>query len=1136
LEYTCQFCHCHHFLTTLQFRLHKAQNNMEKVLRIRFFPFILLLMLLTVWSPALSAQEETETPAVETPVAAEETATEVAPTDLPTSEAPTPTAETTVEIIPTEAPTFEATPETTAIVPEVTGTALPPTAPAGDLSPEPALRLVVRDLFETEALTQWALPGGWTRIPVTDGFALQIKSTEAGTSSAATLSTGIYSDLAVMGYFTLEQQNSAIQLTARDSAAGAYTAQLDGSGLVTLSRGGSIIATATVTIPVGTPFTLRLSAINGDLRVTVNEGEVIAIVDNAPLPPGQVKVGALFSTADAGNILFDNFFLWSPAVEAETPPTSAPTPIEDTLNAIAIPDLTAPALNGVVTTLRPTFSWRAVSGANLYHLRVATNFSCSTSVFDIETATASYKLTSDLPQGEYWFCVEARDTANNWTGFGEKRRFVVNVSLTPANGSNIVVAAPGTTANIKFTWTAIPGASYAITVATDSSFSVLILDNQPVTGTTFTLANQPFGIYYWRVTVNNGDLPMSLARSVTITPPLPLAPVIQTPGSVANAGFTNDTTPFLDWTVPGNWVSPPPGQSITYELELATDKNFTALVAVRITGVGNDNYEWTATTLAGSSGQVYYWRARAVTNLAIAGAWSKVFSFTLDTVRPEAPLSLTTPADTTALSSARPAFTWKTGTGANRYRIEISQDNSDFDPLSIPSAIVTTPRYTSTISLPQGIYFWRVWSIDAAGNESLIPTETRSFGVNYSTVPAANAIITSAGAQVNFTWAKVLGLTSANTLVVQVDNNSNFNSPERISPALPYTAIQYSTSMAGSAPNTNPLPIGIYYWRVLVNGHPTWPTTLARSFTISPAAPAAPSLTSPAARTNDTTPVFNWNVVTSPTGATVTGYELQLSISNNFTTLVGGSAVNISGGGTTAYEWSAATLPDSPGQLYYARIRAVTNLNVYSRWSTVRSFTLDTEAPAAPILTMPAANATITAQKPTFRWGAVSGAVSYEIRFGTTADLSAISPIPVNTTTYVATNNLLLTTYYWQARAIDAAGNVGNWTTPPASFQIVSPPGAAPTAWFYTDNTPDLQWTPLFWAVVYEVQVSRNSAFTDIVWQSNTIAASNAPSVTIGTALADGSYYWRVRGKMPADAGGAWGAFSAFGSFSVDAP
>jgi hypothetical protein len=107
--------------------------------------------------------------------------------------------------------------------------------------------------------------------------------------------------------------------------------------------------------------------------------------------------------------------------------------------------------------------------------------------------------------------------------------------------------------------------------------------------------------------------------------------------------------------------------------------------------------------------------------------------------------------------------------------------------------------------------------------------------------------------------------------------------------------------------------------------------------------------------------------------------------------------------------------------------------------------------------------------------------------------------------------------------------------------KVTSAVGVAPSLWGYASGTPTLSWTPLYWAASYSIEVSRTSAFAvgDIVWQTSGIAVSDTPSVTVGTTLANGTYYWRVRGKKPDPYGlgnTGYGPYSAVNSFSVEVP
>lgn len=111
---------------------------------------------------------------------------------------------------------------------------------------------------------------------------------------------------------------------------------------------------------------------------------------------------------------------------------------------------------------------------------------------------------------------------------------------------------------------------------------------------------------------------------------------------------------------------------------------------------------------------------------------------------------------------------------------------------------------------------------------------------------------------------------------IQVDDNADFSSPV-IDQNVAGITNSSTTPAAPLAANTK------FYWRVSAyNGsgqYSSW--SLSRSFR---SAIAPPTLSSPGNGTSTANkkPVFDWN---DPTGAT--GYTLQISKNNTFTSLVG---------------------------------------------------------------------------------------------------------------------------------------------------------------------------------------------------------------------------------------------------------
>jgi uncharacterized repeat protein (TIGR01451 family) len=203
--------------------------------------------------------------------------------------------------------------------------------PTPTLPPEPPLAPLFTDDFDTGALYLWTLGKGWGLVPSEGGQALQaINSGEAVTFVHNTLL-----DMAVQARFRLT--NSSAQLSVRVSPVGAYSVVLEPSGRLTLLRAGHPLAETIVA-----PFTadqwqtVRLSAIHNVLRVAVNGLEVLAIPDDAPLPPGSIAFSEILpslsnlETPATSVLMVDNVAVWVPqgAVIPTPVATATSTPME----------------------------------------------------------------------------------------------------------------------------------------------------------------------------------------------------------------------------------------------------------------------------------------------------------------------------------------------------------------------------------------------------------------------------------------------------------------------------------------------------------------------------------------------------------------------------------------------------------------------------------------------------------------------------------------------------------------------------------------------------------------------------------------------------------------------------------------
>lgn len=155
------------------------------------------------------------------------------------------------------------------------------------------------------------------------------------------------------------------------------------------------------------------------------------------------------------------------------------------------------------------------------------------------------------------------------------------------------------------------------------------------------------------------------------------------------------------------------------------------------------------------------------------------------------PVQLLDPAQGEIVVTAKPLLRWSAVPNAAKYTLQID-DNSDFSSPAV-SATTTTVQYTPGISLPAGLYYWRVrahW-----GNWS----DSRSFTVDLTAAPQRNRYTTVTP---TLCWNRV---TWAAEYELQVDSQLSFSSP-----------LDYSQQVAPDilCRETSALTPGKHYWRV----------------------------------------------------------------------------------------------------------------------------------------------------------------------------------------------------------------------------------------------------------------------------------------------------------------------------------
>lgn len=185
--------------------------------------------------------------------------------------------------------------------------------------------------------------------------------------------------------------------------------------------------------------------------------------------------------------------------------------------------------------------------------------------------------------------------------------------------------------------------------------------------------------------------------------------------------------------------------------------------------------------------------------------------------------------------------------------------------------------------------------------------------------------------------------------------------------------------------------------------------------------PEAPTLIYPldGDRTDEGTPRFYWDDLVD------IGISYNLQLVDNDGDF---SSPEVNRTGILANTFTAAALADGS---YHWRVSGTDRAGNVGPWSTARSFTVDTVAPAAPALLSPADGANILDTTPTLDWADVSDPSGVTYRLQVDADAGFSSPatdvVGLADSELTLAAALPLGTFYWRVRSVDSAGN-GSWS------------------------------------------------------------------------------------------------------------
>ena len=288
---------------------------------------------------------------------------------------------------------------------------------------------------------------------------------------------------------------------------------------------------------------------------------------------------------------------------------------------------------------------------------------------------------------------------------------VAPLLLSPANN------AIGQTLNLSLVWNSVEFASkYKLQLASDTSFTNIILDDSTLTDTVKAVTNlSPLTDYYWRVNAKNisGTGPFSSVwHFKTLGSPMQvnlLYPPDDTTNIPVNVNFI--------WNKPGEQTS-----SIKtlkrnlldnpviskYWFELNTDTTGAPLII-------DSTLTDTTKLVSGLNNLIsYYWRVKAE-NETGWGVYSLWFKFTTVSPPPLAPV-LVSPQNGALLVETNPLLDWDSSIYAESYRVQVATDSVFTSSVYDSSGIIITEFQIPNNGLNiNTTYYWRVNASNVTG-------------------------------------------------------------------------------------------------------------------------------------------------------------------------------------------------------------------------------------------------------------------------------------------------------------------------------------------------------------------------------------------------------------------------------------
>ena len=372
---------------------------------------------------------------------------------------------------------------------------------------------------------------------------------------------------------------------------------------------------------------------------------------------------------------------------------------------------------------------------------------------------------------------------------------------------------------------------------------------------------------------------------------------------------------------------------------------------------------------------------------------------------PAAPM-LATPANGATGQPSSLTLTWGPVTGAASYYLQVSLDPEFADPTKLAVDDATLTGASKAVALGDATtYYWRVASVNAGFTSAY--SSVYSFATSGSAPATAPMLVSPADADTNqaaliaLKCSKVAG---ASQYHWQVSMSSSFTG---------FTVDDYTVDTVRTAQLVSGRK---YYWRVAgVNGAGASAFSTVQSFTVM-TAPGTPALVYPA--NNEQNVRADTLTLTWRAAARASHYVFQMARSASSFQLV---VVE-----NTTTDTTLQVVGLQRQTTYYWRVRAY-NDGGTSLFTSGNSFVTVIAAPAVPVASKPAANATEVNRQTTFTWSLSVNAVKYRLQVALD---NAFATVVRDVIIYEDSTHTLevpldeTSDYFWHV----SAGNIGGWS------------------------------------------------------------------------------------------------------------